>query len=36
MMVYAKSDQINISDSDKQRLKQVITTIKQVHDNGQK
>lgn len=36
MMIYAKSNQVNISDSDKQRLKQVMTAIKQVYDNGQK
>lgn len=34
MMIYTKSNQINISDTDKQRLKQVITAIKQVHNNG--
>lgn len=36
LMAYAKSDQINISESDKQRLKQVITAIKQVHNYGKR
>lgn len=34
LSVYAKSEQVNISDKDKQRLKQVIQAIKQVHNNG--
>lgn len=34
LSVYAKSDQVNISDKDKQRLKLVIQAIKQVHHNG--
>lgn len=34
LSVYAKSDMINISDNDKNRLKQVILAIKKVHHHG--